>query len=311
MGSEETLGARLRRLRVQGGTTIQEVASAVGESEDVINRIEADELVDPPFFLGLRLAEFFRMSPHDFASGRTRSEDVAMRALETRLAELEQSIPGAPDTAETISILGLSAVRYDAIERVSAVEAGIALYPLHLREAVSNAGISAAIFSPLGFYRRESPYLRDELEADFDAFDKSPAGVFVVSERRLYLRVSSIMVVAHEYAHAIDLALGGRRYLSHRSRAIRRAFVRASRRQSFVTPYAGTSVEEYFAEGLRAMAEANEPRSALPPVSRDALAAKDPLLFAICTSLFDGTVRRSPRQYVCLSRQPVTVQSPS
>src|ERR1700694_4211004 len=101
MGREETLGARLRRLRVQGGTTIQEVASAVGESEDVINRIEADALVDPAFFLGLRLAAVFRMSPHEFASGRTRSEDVAMRALETRLADLERSIPGAADTAET------------------------------------------------------------------------------------------------------------------------------------------------------------------------------------------------------------------
>ena len=93
------------------------------------------------------------------------------------------------------------------------------------------------------------------------------------------------MTVAHEFGHALDCALGGGVYRSGIAPAVREAFARATR---FVTPYAATGLDEYFAEGLRAYVEINDAGSPWPRATRARLAAIDPGLHAYIAALFSG-----------------------
>src|SRR5579862_9839702 len=87
------------------------------------------------------------------------------------------------------------------------------------------------------------------LGIDVDAWPAPPAGLFVVEERSLYLRSRSPMTVAHEFGHALDCALGGGVYRSGVDPRVRSLYANAS---AFVTPYAASGIDEYFAESLRA-----------------------------------------------------------
>ncbi len=91
------------------------------------------------------------------------------------------------------------------------------------------------------------------------------------------------MTVAHEFAHALDCALGGGVYLSSVDPRIRRAFDGAT---AFVTPYAASGIDEYFAEALRAWVECNDPQSLWPRATRARLRSIDPRMAAIVASLF-------------------------
>jgi hypothetical protein len=126
------------------------------------------------------------------------------------------------------------------------------------------------------------------LAAGVDSWPVPPAGLFVVEERTVYLRSSSPMTVAHEFAHALDCALGGGVYLSGVDPRIRRAFRQA---RAFVTPYAASGLDEYFAESVRAWVEANDPRSPWPRATRARLRALDPPMAAILESLFTHDLR--------------------
>ena len=131
-------------------------------------------------------------------------------------------------------------------------------------------------------YRDRSRALR-RLASGVDDWPVPPAGLFVVEERAVYLRSTSPMTVAHEFAHALDCALGGGVYLSGVDPRIRRAF-RETR--AFITPYAASALDEYFAESLRAWVEANDARSPWPRATRARLRALDPTMAAILESLF-------------------------
>ena len=131
-------------------------------------------------------------------------------------------------------------------------------------------------------YCDRSPVLR-RLESSVDDWPVPPAGLFVVEERTIYLRSTSVMTVAHEFAHALDCALGGGVYLSGVDPRVRRAFAAA---RAFVTPYAASGLDEYFAECLRAWVEANDPRSPWPRATRARLRALDAPMAAILESLF-------------------------
>ena len=110
-----------------------------------------------------------------------------------------------------------------------------------------------------------SPALR-RLGAGVDRWPIPPAGLFVVEERTIYLRSISPMTIAHEFAHALDCALGGGVYLSGVDPRIRRAFASAT---AFVTPYAASACDEYFAECMRAYVEVNDPHSLWPRATRE------------------------------------------
>ncbi len=131
-------------------------------------------------------------------------------------------------------------------------------------------------------YRDASAALA-RLAIDVDRWPAPPAGLFVVEERRVYLRSHSPMTVAHEFGHALDCALGGGVYRSGIDPQIRAAFAAA---RTFVTPYAASGLDEYFAEALRAYVEANDPASSWPQATRRRLHAVDAAMYAYVDRLF-------------------------
>ena len=148
---------------------------------------------------------------------------------------------GASAIAATLERFGAGALRF-------ALDHHTRVAPLHRGE----------------MYREASPALA-RLGIDVDNWPAPPAGLFVVEERTVYLRSRSAMTVAHEFGHALDCALGGGVYRSGIDPQIRRLFIDA---RSFVTPYAATGIDEYFAEALRAFVEANDPASHWPRATR-------------------------------------------
>jgi hypothetical protein len=133
-------------------------------------------------------------------------------------------------------------------------------------------------------YRDASASLR-RLGVDVDSWPVPPAGLFVVEERTVYLRSATPMTVAHEFAHGLDCALGGGVYRSGYDTAIRRAFARA---RDFVTPYAATGLDEYFAESMRSFVEVNDAHSPWPKATRARLSAVDAPMFDIIRGIFDA-----------------------
>ena len=138
-------------------------------------------------------------------------------------------------------------------------------------------------------YSDASPALL-RLGIDVDAWPAPPAGLFVVEERTVYLRSRSPMTVAHEFGHALDCALGGGVYLSGIDPRIRRCFTSAA---AFVTPYAATGIDEYFAEALRAFVEVNDPASHWPRATKLRLRKTDPRLFEYVERLFRCTFKEA------------------
>ncbi len=131
-------------------------------------------------------------------------------------------------------------------------------------------------------YDDASPALK-RLAVDVDAWPAPPAGLFVVEERTVYLRSHSPMTVAHEFGHALDCALGGGVYRSSIDPQVRRLFAAAT---AYVTPYAATGTDEYFAEALRAYVEANDPASFWPRATKARLRKVDPMLYQYIERLF-------------------------
>ena len=133
-------------------------------------------------------------------------------------------------------------------------------------------------------YAQASPALV-RLGIDVDTWPAPPAGLFVVEERTVYVRSWSAMTISHEFGHALDCALGNGVYRSGIDPAIRVAFGTA---RQYVSPYAATGLDEYFAECVRSWVEANDPASAWPPVSRERLQRLDPAMYDILARIFAG-----------------------
>ncbi|GAC1499933.1 MAG: hypothetical protein NVS1B14_03630 [Vulcanimicrobiaceae bacterium] len=131
-------------------------------------------------------------------------------------------------------------------------------------------------------YDAASPALL-RLGAAVDRWPSPPAGLFVVEERTVYLRSRSPMTVAHEFGHALDCALGMGAYHSSTNAALRALFFNA---HQFVTPYAATAPDEYFAEAMRAYVECNDAASLWPRATRERLRTVDPSLFHYVEQLF-------------------------
>ena len=171
---------------------------------------------------------------------------------------------GASLIALTLDRFGRNALRF-------ALGAGIRVTPLRRAERYSSA----------------SPALA-RMGLDVDAWPAPPAGLFVVEERTVYLRSRSAMTVAHEFGHALDCALGGGVYRSGIDPVLRQLFANAT---AFVTPYAATGIDEYFAEGLRAFVEANDIASHWPRATKARLRRVDPGLYEYVERLFQVEFR--------------------
>ena len=133
-------------------------------------------------------------------------------------------------------------------------------------------------------YTDASPALA-RLAIDVDSWPAPPAGLFVVEERTVYLRALSPMTIAHEFGHALDCALGNGVYFSGIDSRVREAFVNA---KSFVTPYAASGIDEYFAESVRAYVGVNDRSSHWPWVSRAILQETDVAIYSVIDAIFDG-----------------------
>lgn len=154
----------------------------------------------------------------------------------------------------------------------------------------AQSGTRIVTLAPKTRYDAASPALR-RLGVDVDAWPAPPAGLFVVEERTVYLRSRSPMTVAHEFGHALDCALGGGIYRSGICPRLRELYAAATR---FVTPYAATSIDEYFAESMRAYVEVNDSASFWPRVTRARLRRVDPAMYAYVAELFASGFRAVP-----------------
>jgi hypothetical protein len=156
-------------------------------------------------------------------------------------------------------------------------------YPIALLERLVAGNCRVRPLRAKERYRDASPGLR-RLGVDVDAWPVAPAGLFVVEERMVYLRSLSPMTIGHEVAHALDCALGDGVYRSGFDPKIRAAFAAAG---AFVTPYAASGLDEYFAESVRAYANVfNDDVSPWPRATRERLKACDPSMHAIVAEIF-------------------------
>ncbi|MGH7660713.1 MAG: hypothetical protein ACRENA_07340 [Vulcanimicrobiaceae bacterium] len=170
---------------------------------------------------------------------------------------------------------------------IAAVAATLDRFGAGALRFAASSGIRVQILTAREHYREHSPALR-RLGIDVDAWPAPPAGLFVVEERRVLLRSLGAMTVAHEFGHALDCALGGGTYRSGVDPVIRRAYSRA---KAFVTPYAASGIDEYFAEAMRAHIGANDPASPWPDATRERLRAVDPEMARIVARLFRDELR--------------------
>lgn len=185
----------------------------------------------------------------------------ALQLIDTRFTTKVAAI------AKTLQRFGDPALQF-------ALRAGIRVVPLRRPQRYADA----------------SPALR-RLNVSVDDWPAPPAGLFVVEERAVYLRSRSAMTVAHEFGHALDCALGGGVYFSSVDPRLRELFSNA---RNFVTPYAATGSDEYFAEALRAYVECNDPASVWPRATKLRLRTTDPGLYNYVEMLFQSTFTIAP-----------------
>ncbi len=181
-------------------------------------------------------------------------------------------------------------------EAVAAIDAVLDRFGTGALRVAASAGVRFVHLRGNERYRDRSRALR-RLASGVDDWPVPPAGLFVVEERAVYLRSTSPMTVAHEFAHALDCALGGGVYLSGVDPRVRRAFRSA---RAFITPYAalrpgrifrryvelpgrqGTApeAEGYTNKGMPSSfalwSRVSRPRSALPFLSREGLKYSTP-----------------------------------
>lgn len=160
----------------------------------------------------------------------------------------------------------------------SSIERVIGKMPEPILEKLAQNGTQIRVLQRGQLYAEASPELK-RLSIDVDAWPAPPAGLFVVSERTLYLRSLSPMTIVHELGHAYDCALGGGAYVSGLDPVLRQQYIDAT---SFTSPYAATGLDEWFAEGFRCyvsqFVEANDRGSHWPKASIERLEACAPRL---------------------------------
>lgn len=163
--------------------------------------------------------------------------------------------------------------------------------PRGVLETLTRAGCSVRPLKDGELYIDASPGLR-ELGIDVDRWPAPPAGLFVVGDRTVYVRSRSRMTIAHETMHALDCALGGGTYLSGKDAELRRAYADA---RAFITPYAATGIDEWFAESARAyIGNFNDPDSRWPKATRARLRRIDPTTHELMKQIFAGCRKAGP-----------------
>lgn len=182
-----------------------------------------------------------------------------------------------PDTSEAVrTTISKALAKYGEPALRFAASKGIRVHALGKGERYATASAALA-----------------RLGIDVDCWPAPPAGLFVVEERTVYVRLRSAMTVAHEFGHALDCALGNDVYRSATDPAIRSAFTNA---RNFVTPYSATGIDEYLAEGFRAWVGCNDTASHWPKATKARLRSGHIYM--------RGFRREAPRSYLFATYDP-------
>ncbi len=96
------------------------------------------------------------------------------------------------------------------------------------------------------------------------------------------------MTICHEFGHALDCALGDGVYRSSTDATLRKNFYEA---RDYVTPYAATGTDEFFAECVRSFVEANDPSSHWPKATKERLQKCDPAMLDYIEAIFDDLAK--------------------
>lgn len=196
-------------------------------------------------------------------------------------APFRGGIDSAMNRETTTAALALVCDRGNTHAR-NAIASTLSLFGAGALRFAADRGISVMALERDQTYNAASPALA-RLGVDVDQWPAPPAGLFVVEERRVYLRSRSPMTIAHEFGHALDCALGNGVYYSSVDPRLRRLFMAA---KQFVTPYAASAIDEYFAEAVRAYVEVNDEHSRWPRVSKARLKSTDAPLYAYVDEIF-------------------------
>jgi hypothetical protein len=156
-------------------------------------------------------------------------------------------------------------------------------YGSAFRSWLDAAGIVIRVLRPEQRYADVSRVVRG-LSTSVDSWPSPPTGLFVREERAVCLRVVSPVTIAHELVHAYDCARGAGVYFSSADPRTRALYSQA---RAFVTPYAASGLDEYFAESGRCFHPGgHDPRSPWPRATRARLRRIDPAMEAFLASLF-------------------------
>jgi transcriptional regulator with XRE-family HTH domain len=98
VGMTEKFGERLRRIRIERGITVVDLAAAVGAAEGTIRQIETGSVKMPNFVLGVRLANYLNVDPQYLALGEGFSTSERFEAVERRLTKIEKRLAALPAT---------------------------------------------------------------------------------------------------------------------------------------------------------------------------------------------------------------------
>jgi hypothetical protein len=162
----------------------------------------------------------------------------------------------------------------------SSLTAALAPFGERAIALAADAGVRIVIVPGGRAFTQCSPAVA-ALVPDIDSWQAPPAGLFVLEERLILLRAGALrMAVAHEFAHALDAlaAAKPRSYFSFENSEIRAAYSSAN---GFINEYAASSLDEYFAESMRAYVEVNDNRSSWLPLTRKMLQIRDARMFSI------------------------------
>ncbi len=195
---------------------------------------------------------------------------------------------------------GLLADDCAAVHRKNVLDILLEFIPESVLECCSSQGIKVRPLRSGETYTEVSPYIRnlDLSASDREYIHRSAAGMFVRPERTAYLARHNPETVVHEFGHAFDCALGRGSYLST-SFAFQLIYHEACCAGRFITDYAGSQFDEFFAESFRAFLGVNHdqagighPRFATPEMLR----RLHPAMFSMMERLVkDGTTRKEPR----------------
>ncbi len=187
---------------------------------------------------------------------------------------LSLGVHGAADSTIERTIGALYA---EGSERSPSVDRALRRFGHASLRYARERGIRLVLLARDQRYRDVSPALL-RLGIDVDSWPAPPAGLFVVEERTVYLRPQSRMTAAHEFAHALDCALGNGTYRSGCDPELRRVFSEVTH---FVTPYQASGLDEFFAEVVRAFVDdCNDPGSSWPQATQARLQALQPEVYA-------------------------------